>query len=179
MEKEAKQLLQEGLKLAKAGAVSDAIQRLMQVVSVHPGSSVADNAHYNLGMLHLKNHDDEKAWAHFKIVVDQYPDSDAAEFAQDQLDELKHKVDPSADTFDAAQKAYIKGDLKTAKRLYEELVTHHPDSGLADNAHFALGMLGRRMGDLVSADRHFAVVRTKYADSDAARLLKELEKKGR
>ena len=179
MEKQAKGLLDEGIRLAKAGKRDDAVQCFLKLVSTFPGAQVADNAYYNLGQIYVKQGEHAKAYATFRTVVEQYPDSDAAGFAADQLEELKNLADPASALFERAQQAYIQGDLAEARKLFTNLITESPDSVLADNAYFSLGMLGRRLGDRALAEASFRVVREKYPESDAARLLAAMESQGR
>lgn len=178
MERAAKTLLDEGIRQVKAGKTEEALQSFLHLASSYPASDVADNAWYNMGQLYLKQERFEKAHAAFKMVLDEYPDSDAAMFAGDQLDEIKHQADPSVEIFEKAQRAYIHEDFEGARRLYVQLVTEAPDSALADNAHLALGILGKRLGDEVLARKHFDIVRQRYGDSDAARVLADMEAKG-
>ena len=175
MEQKAKALLDAGIRQVKAGRTEEALQSFLHLTASYPSSDVADNAWYNMGQLYLKQERFGKAHAAFKMVLDEYPNSDAALFAGDQLDEIKHQADPSVALFEDAQHAYIQQDFQKARDLYLRLVTETPDSALADNAHLALGVLGRRLGDEDLARKHFDIVRERYAGSDAARVLAEME----
>lgn len=174
-EVQAKKILDQGIAHVKQGNTHQAIQRFLLVTSVYPESDVADNAHYNLGQVYMKEGKHSQAYAEFKTIMDLYPKSDAAIFAGDMMEECKHQADPCADLFEEAQASYIRGDLEGSKNLYLRLVRDNPDSDLADNAHFALGMIGKRLDDASLRDEHFKIVRERYPDSDAAKLLSEVE----
>lgn len=173
-EKQAKKTLSEGIAFFKKGMQRDAIQRFLLVINLYPDSDVADNAHYNLGQVYMKQGDFTRAYAEFKMIMDFYPKSDAAFFAEDMMQECKHQADPSADVYQQAERAYAQGKLDEARTIFTRLVTEAPNSDLADNAHFALGMLGRRLGDKALEEKHFGIVRAQYPDSDAAAVLASL-----
>lgn len=171
---EAKKLLDEGIALYKAGSPGDAIQRFLKLVSLYPDSDLADNAHYNMGQIYLRREDYEGAFAEFQTILDVYPDSDAAHFAKDMVQEIAHQVDPSAKVFEAAQQAYIGRQLDRAVELYQKLLRENPKSSLADNAHLALAMIGKVRKDRKMVEAHLEALRRDYPDSDAAQLLAEL-----
>lgn len=174
MEKLAKKTLNEGIAFFKKGLQRDAIQRFLLVINLYPESDVADNAHYNLGQVYMKQGSLTRAYSQFKMIMDYYPKSDAAFFAEDMMQECKHQADPSADLYQQAERAYAEQKFQDARQLFEKLVTESPNSDLADNAHFALGMLGRRLQDQALEAKHFEIVRTQYPDSDAAAVLANL-----
>ncbi len=174
MERNAKHLLNEGISLVKKGKNDEAILKFLDLAANYPRSDVADNAYYNMGQIYLKQGKFQKAYVAYKTVMDQYPKSDAAMFADDQLQEIKHQADPSSDLFEKGQMAYIQENFKLARELMTKLITETPESELADNAYFTLGVLGKRMGDLNESKRYFDLVLERYPHSDAAKLVNEM-----
>lgn len=173
---EPRKLMDEGIQLFKKGKHEEACEKLLDLVSAHPDSDLADNAYYNLGQIYLKMEEFSKAYVCFKAVMDRYPDSDAAQFAGDYLDEVKNRADPSAGLYEKAQTAYIDGDLVNSEKLFTHLVKESPHSDLADNAWFYLGVLHFRQGNKAASAEAFRVVREQYPDSDAARLLRNSDR---
>jgi TolA-binding protein len=169
----AKRLLDDGIALFRGNKLREAIAKLMEIVARFPRSSVADNAHYNLGMIYERLGLKEKAHNEYEATVLFYPGSDAAAFAKDRLEELEQAADPAASLFRSAQELYRTGHAKEAMHRYEELIEQFPSSALVDNALLGLGMLHRAQGDEKRAQELFEELRTKYPDSDAARLLKD------
>jgi len=169
----ARKLMDRGIALFKQQDYHRACQSLLDLVAKFPESDLADNAYYNLGQIYLKLDNFSKAYVCFKTILETYPDSDAAQFAGDYLDEVKNQADPCSDLYEEAQAAYIGGKLQKSFDLYTKLVTQNPESELADNAYFSLGMLEWKRGNKETAAGYFKTVREKYPESDAARLLKE------
>jgi outer membrane protein assembly factor BamD (BamD/ComL family) len=167
----AKKLLDDGLAQYRKGDMREAVSRLLEVVARYPQSDVADNAHYNLGMIYEKLGLLEKAHNEYESVVLFYPDSDAASFARDRLEALLENADPAAGLFRQAQELYRRGRFGDAIHHYEELITRFPQSVLVDNAILGLGMLHRYHGDPERAAELFRMLRERFPHSDAARLL--------
>jgi TolA-binding protein len=122
-------------------------------------------------MLYAKTGDDAKAHTAFQTVVKMYPSSDAATFAHDQLEALAEKADPAAGLFVNAQDLYRRGEVEGAIRAYEQIIAKHPSSKLLDNAYFGLGMINFYRGDKAKAREFFKIVRERFPDSDAAKLI--------
>lgn len=167
----AKKLLDEGIGHFKKGKVKEAVSRLLEVVARYPQSDVADNAHYNLGMIYERQGLKEKAHNEYDAVVRFYPDSDAAGFARDALEGLEQAADPASSLFRQAQELYRAKKFKDAMQSYEDLLSRFPKSTLYDNALLGLGMLHRFHGDPARASELFEILRTQFPDSDAAMLL--------
>lgn len=176
-EASAKELLDQGLAAFRGGNAKLAISHLLELVARYPQTSVADNAHYNLGMIYEKMGLPEKAHNEYEAVVLFYPNSDAAPFAKDKLEEMAQNADAAAPLFRQAQELHRQGDHRTAMRRYEELIERYPNSSLVDNALFGLGTLHRYHGDALRAAEIFKTLRDKHPDSDAAQLLARREKK--
>lgn len=175
MEKTAKTLLDQGLADYRAGNLRQAVARLLELVARYPQSDVADNAHYNLGMIYERMGLREKAHNEYEAVVMFYPKSDAASFAKDRLEELHQAADPAAPLFRQAQELYLKGDFTGAMHRYQELIDRFPRSSLIDNALYGLGTLHRYHGDPEKAGELFRTLREKHPHSEAARLLEDDE----
>jgi TolA-binding protein len=176
-EASAKKLMDAGLSAYRKGDLKLAVTELLELVARYPHSSVADNAHYNLGMIYERLGLTEKAHNEYEAVVLFYPNSDAAPFARDKLEELAQKADAAAPLFRQAQELYRQGDYRTAMRRYEQLIEDYPHSSLVDNALFGLGTLHRYHGDATKAAEIFRRIRERHPDSDAAQLLARREKK--
>ena len=168
----AKKLLDEGTAHVRGGHLREAIARLLEVVARFPHSTVADNAHYNLGMIYEKMGLKEKAHNEYEAVVLFYPNSDAAPFARDRLEAMEQAADPAAAVFRQAQELYRAGKFKESIHRYEELIEQFPGSSLVDNALLGLAMLHEHHGDAQRAQELKQQLKTKFPDSDAARLLK-------
>jgi len=164
----ADQYLKEGMKLVKSGNINQAIQTFIRLTREFPQSDLADNAFYNMGICHKELKEFEKAFVAFKTVVVQYPDSDAAPWAKDQLEDLENRMDPASELFISAEQAMIQGRLEEAWNGFSKIMKEHPSSILADNALFSLGMIARKRGDAERAQKIFDRVMQDFPDSDAA-----------
>ena len=110
----------------------------------------------------------------FKTVVVQYPDSDAAPWAKDQLEDLENIMDEASEIFISAQQALIQGRLEDAWNTFSRILKEHPKSILADNALFSLGMIAIRRGDADRAEKIFDRLLNDFPDSDAAENVRKM-----
>ena len=168
------ELFKQGMQLVKAGKKNEAIGTFIQFTRKHPQSGLADNAYYNLGICHKELKDFAKAIVFFKIVLIQYPDSDAAPMAKDQLDDLENLMDPASEIFIKAEQSLIENSLQDAWNGFSTIMEKHPSSVLADNALFSLGMIARKKGDHKRAQQLFDQVMRDFPNSDAAANVKKL-----
>lgn len=164
----AKKYLDEGMKLVKKGDTHGAIRVFMILTKEIPDSDLADNAFYNMGICHKMAKELEKAHVAFSMVVKNYPNSDAAPFAADQLEDLENVLDPAATHYLAAEQALINNELDNANNDFAKILKEFPDSRLVDNALFGLGMVAKKQNDLERANKIFRRILEKYPDSDAA-----------
>jgi TolA-binding protein len=164
----AKQYLTEGMKLVKKGDNHAAIRIFMRLTTEIPDSDLADNAFYNMGICHKMAGEPEKAHVAFSAVVKNYPDSDAAFFAKDQLEDLKDALDPASPHYLEAEEALMNKNYDGANDGFAKILREFPDSRLVDNALFGLGMIAKKQGDTSRANKIFKRILEKYPDSDAA-----------
>lgn len=170
----AKELFKQGMQQVKQNKMKEAIQSFIQFTRENPESNLADNAYYNLGICYKRLDDYIKAIVFFRIVLLQYPDSDAAPMAKDQLEDLQNLMDPAAEVFVRAEQAMIDGDLDSAWVDFSKLTDKFPNSTLADNALLSLGLIARKKGNHDMAHQIFNRLSQQYPDSDAALLLNEI-----
>lgn len=71
------------------GNFEEAKKLFHHFLETYPTSNLIDNAHYNLAMICKQLDDRNGTRHHIKIIMDQYPDSDAAIYAQDLLADLE------------------------------------------------------------------------------------------
>ena len=161
-------LMKDAMKKVKGGDFHGGIQTFIRLTNEYPGSDLADNAYYNLGICHKQLRDTTKAVLAFRTVVERYPDSDAAPMAQDQLEDLENLSDAASDHYLKAENFLHQGDLDQAARGFKELLQNFPDSNLADNAMFAMGMIAKKMDRLEDAHKIAKRVIQDYPGSDAA-----------
>lgn len=170
----ANQLFKQGMQQVRKGHLQEAMQSFIQFTRESPKSNLADNAYYNLGICSKELKDYVKAAVFFKIVLMQYPDSDAASMAKDQLEDLQNLMDPAAELFIGAEQAMIEDRLDNAWQGFTRVTEKHPESSLADNALFSLGMIARRRGDHKLSQQIFDRLKELYPDSDAAKSLADI-----
>ena len=170
----AKELFKQGMQQVKQNKMKEAIQSFIQFTRENPESGLADNAYYNLGICYKRLNDYIKAIVFFRIVLQQYPNSDAAPMAKDQLEDLQNLMDPAAEIFVRAEQSMIDGDLDSAWAEFSNLTEKYPDSALADNALLSLGLIARKKGNHEMAHQIFNRLSQQYPDSDATLLLDEI-----
>lgn len=170
------QLLKDGLLAAKAGQDERAIQLLRKLTLVFADSDLADNAYYNLGILYKRQGKLAKAKVEFKTVLDNYPDSDAAQFARDEYEAVKEKDDPACDLFHLGQKFMIQREVGKARSTFETMLEKYPGSDLVDNAYLALAQIAKLEGNTATMIKLLDLIERDYPGSDAAALVPDLRK---
>ncbi|MEZ7891017.1 MAG: tetratricopeptide repeat protein [Candidatus Wallbacteria bacterium] len=173
-EKKVKALLNDSIKAVKEKRLAEAISGFKQICVNYPDSNLADNAHYNLGMVYEMKHDYSKAFIEYKTILEQYPDSDAALFAKDKIEELNQNLDPAAVDFAIGQNFYIQHEYKEAEKIFVALIKNYPGSNLIDNAMFYIGMIKKSTRNFNEARTVFEEIQKKYPNSDAAELIPEI-----
>ena len=166
--------LKAGKRFFQEKNYGEAILRFRKLIIEYPDSDLADNAHYNLGVIYSKQGDYSKSFVEYKTILERYPDSDAAVWAPDMIEELKEKIDPSAPLFYKSQELYRSKRHVEAEEVLNEMLEQYPDSDLADNAHFSLGMIRLAQGRKEEALSEFEIVKEKYAGTDAAQLVPDI-----
>jgi TolA-binding protein len=170
---EASVLLKKGMDYFHQKKHKEAITELQKLVNLYPDSSLADNAHYNLGIIYATLGKNNKAFYHFKVVVEEYPDSDAAIFAPGKMEELKERLDPSFPIFNDGMDLLKKKDWEAARKKFTEIISQYPDGELVDNAYINLALLELKDGNKPQAITYLKEVVEKYPETDGARLIKE------
>lgn len=166
--------LKVGKRLFQDRKYDEAIIKFRKLIIEYPDSDLADNAHYNLGVIYGMQGEYSKSFVQYKTILERYPESDAAVWAPDQIEELREKIDPSAPLFYKAQALYRNKRYTEAETILKALLEDHPDSDLADNAHFSLGMIRLAQGKKEEALEEFEIVRKQYAGTDAAQLVPDI-----
>ncbi len=69
------------------GALDEALAVFQQFLDKYPKSDLIDNAHYNLAKIYHRRGDHAKVRHHVQVIMTQYPESDAATYAEELLDE--------------------------------------------------------------------------------------------
>lgn len=174
-EQSAKILLENGMKHFQNKSYDSAIENFKKLVSLYPQSSLADNAHYNLGIIYSIQGSYNKAFVELKIVIEEYPDSDAAIFAPDKLDEIKERIDPSSPLFIEGMNALRKSDLATARQKFTRIIESYPSGELIDNALFSMAAIEYKTGNRTAAEEILQKILQDHPGTDAARLINEEE----
>lgn len=73
----------------KASDINEAEKIFTSFLEDFPESDLIDNAHYNLAAIFKDRGETEQARKHIDIIMNQYPDSDAAIYAKDLLEDPK------------------------------------------------------------------------------------------
>ncbi len=74
--------------LAQEGRTGEAIDAFLRIQELHPTASRVPEALYRVGVLYLEDGDSELAEEYLERVVNTYPDTEAAERAEERLQDL-------------------------------------------------------------------------------------------
>lgn len=169
-------LYERGLKAFRARRLDEAREVFEQVVRDHPDSTLADNALYQLGMVHCLEGRQEEGLAAFQRCLDHYGNSDAAPLAAEAkaVVEAELSQPPSAgarELFHQGQDAASARDFEAARRAFQGLLDNHPDSPYSDNACLHLSVVLSFEGDFRGARRVLQLLLERYPGSDAAAMV--------
>ena len=176
-----KECLQEGIQLFRQGKLDEAEQSFRRFIDRFPESDLADNACYNLANIHVKRQDFWKALEWVDFLLNNYPDSDAAQIAKDEKFEIMRelKIGPKEMPYEV----YLKGKLllgekkpDEAEAVFQDFILRFPASDLIDNAHYNLAVIYRGRGDTDNVQRQVKIIMDEYPDSDAALYAEDLLK---
>jgi TolA-binding protein len=78
---------QSGKEAYGRGDLDEAMEIFKVFIERYPDSGFIDNAHYNLAKIYKKRGDHALVRQHVQIIMEKYPDSDAASYAEELLDE--------------------------------------------------------------------------------------------
>ena len=98
MASQEKEKINEGMKLFKEGELGKAELVFREFMKDYPKSDLADNACYNLAKIAMKRQQTQRALDWLDFLLENYPDSDAAYYAEDEQVELM-KTEATTITF--------------------------------------------------------------------------------
>ncbi|MBI3038383.1 tetratricopeptide repeat protein [bacterium] len=78
-------LFQSGKKAYAAGEFDQAEEIFLSFIQKYPDCDLLDNVHFNLALIYKKRGDIEKAKQQVDIILERFPESDSATYAQDLL----------------------------------------------------------------------------------------------
>ena len=174
-----KERIREAMDSFKAGDLDRAEELFREFLRASPGSELADNACYNIAKIYMRREQAMKALEWLEYLLINYPESDAAYFAEDEKIELLRQLGKGP--AETADECYYRGkialrDKKTdeAEKIFSALIESYPDSELVDNAHYNIAVICKQRGQLDLVRRHVDIIMTQYPDSDAAIYAAEL-----
>jgi len=170
-----REYLEKGMKAYRAGKNKEAIIWFRRLITEYPESSLADNAHYNLGIIYETMKKYQRALIEYKTILHEYPESDAAMWAPDKIEQLKEVSDEACELFYESQKLYKEGKLDKSKKILEDIIQNYPNSDLIDNAYLSLALILKQKGEKEIARSLILKVLSEYPDTDAAQLIKEVD----
>ena len=168
-----KQLIDSGIAAFRKGDVPGAEKIFRDFLKQYPKSDLADNAVYNLAKIALRNEQEQRALEWYEFLLENYPDSDAAYFGKDEYVELQRSMgkgpeEIADECYYNAKKLLSSGKLEEAEQAFQKVITEYADSEYVDNAHYQLGLICKKRGDVEGVKKHVDIIMTKYADTDAA-----------
>lgn len=173
MSSEEKKCLDEGIQLLKLGDFERAEEIFKSFLSDYPESDLADNACYNLAQIYKKKKNYVKALQVLEYLLRHYPESDAAYFAKDEVEELKELINGQSvgteeELFKQGVIAFEKGDLSKAEQSFLKFIEVYPSSSLADNAIYNLILIYQKQGDMQKVQYYLEKLEKEYPYSDGA-----------
>jgi tol-pal system protein YbgF len=75
--------------LVEEGEAEEALEAFLQIPEYHPASERAPEAYYHAALLYLELGDRAEAERHLDLVINTWPESDAAALARDTVRELR------------------------------------------------------------------------------------------
>lgn len=168
-----KKLMDQAIATFRKGNVDDAEGMFRDFIKQYPNSSLADNACYNLAKIAYGKGEKTSALSWYEYLLENYKDSDAAYFGQDEYVELcrelgKEVAEISDECYYNGVALLKKGKLEDAEIEFNRLIEQYPDCEYVDNAYYQLGVICKRRGDMEGAKRYAEIILTQYADTDAA-----------
>ena len=159
---------------------SRAIDSFSELLTKFPESAVTRKAANEIGLLYYQDDKYEDAIRAYKHVITTYPGSEEAHLAQKDLKSIYidlNKVDDYADfassipggvsfdvnerdslTYIAAEKVYMKGDIKGGKESFNRYLQTFPNGAFSLNAHYYIGLADYNQKNFAEALTHFEKV---------------------
>ncbi|MBF0408940.1 MAG: tetratricopeptide repeat protein [Candidatus Riflebacteria bacterium] len=174
-----KTVIDQGMEALKKGDLDQAEKVFRDFLLFNSQSDLADNACYNLSQVCMKRGEKEKALSWLDLIMEQYPKSDAAYFAEDERDELLKELGMNSERyveklFISGKQKIAEGKLDEAEAFFLEFVDKFASTDLADNAHYSLATIYKKKGMLDKTRHHIDIIMSQYPDSDAAIYAKDL-----
>ncbi len=168
-----KERIREAMDSFKTGDLDRAEELFREFLRMSPDSDLADNACYNIAKISMRRDQPMKALEWLEYLLINYPESDAAYFAEDEKVELLRQLGKGP--AETADECYYRGKIalrdkkiEEAEKIFNELIETYPDSELVDNAHYNIALICKQRGQLDLVRRHVDIIRLQYPDSDAA-----------
>ena len=162
-------LYEKGRSYVQVGQSGLAIATFSELLQKYPENPLSRKAAAEIGLLYYQSGDYDHAIDSYKHVIEQYPGSEEAKLAMRDLKSVyvdANRVDeiaalaaqmPGGITFEpseqdsltyvAAQRIYMKGDMTGAKQSLERYLQAYPGGAFALDAHYYLGVIGKRGND--------------------------------
>lgn len=159
---------------------SRAIDSFRELLNKFPESFVARKGANEIGLLYYQDDNYNEAIKAYKHVISTYPGSEEARLAQRDLKSIYidlNKVDeyanfvssiPGGASFDvserdsltyiAAEKVYMRGDIKGAKESFTRYLQTYPEGAFGLDAHYYIGLTDYNQQKLQEALKHFEKV---------------------
>lgn len=173
-------LFEEGRSYVLLDDYTNAAKSFNQLMERFPKNSLAAKAGVQLGLLYFNDNQPQKSVQAYKKVISDYPGSDEAKVA---LQDLKSvyvelndvngyasyansiggsvKLDVSEQdslTYLAAEKLYMKGDKEAAKSSLRNYAEKYPQGAFSSNVQYYLGKMAFSEKDYDAAKYHFGNV---------------------
>lgn len=166
-------LYEQGRAFVQQEQTDNAIERYQLLVKRYPDSPLSRKAANEIGLLYYQNDRYNEAIAAYKKVISTYPGSDEARMAQRDLKSVYidlNKVDdyvayastiPGGANFDiserdsltyvAAERAYMRGDIASAKSSFIHYLQSFPEGAFCVNSSYYLGLIAYNENDFANA----------------------------
>ncbi|NLM16517.1 MAG: tetratricopeptide repeat protein [Candidatus Riflebacteria bacterium] len=170
---EEKALLDTAINTYKKGETKQALVLLKEFIRDYPDSDLADNACYNIAKIATMTNDTNSALSWYEFLLENYPDSDAAYFAQDEYTELcrtlgKPLPDSDSEVYFKAYEVFKKNDYVKSEQMFLDFVKKFPKSEMADDAIYRLAQIEKSRGNKERCMAYLDLIATRYPDSDQA-----------
>ena len=141
------------MQLSGRGDAAKAEEVFRDFLKQYPKSDLADNAVYNLAKIALRNEQEQRAVEWYEFLLENYPDSDAAYFGKDEYVELMRSMgkgpsETADECYFEGKKQLHEGKIDAAVESFNRLIKEYPECEYVDNAHYQLGLICKKRGDL-------------------------------
>ncbi len=164
-----------------------------QVLTDHPNSELGKNAKLKIALLHYANNDDQTALKMFKEIVEKYPNTDVAATALTHIKDIAIEnnditiytnligslpqgadvADLDSSTYEAAFRAYSKGECDKAIPAFKTYVDKYPNGIFILQAHYYRAECEFDKGNIVNAlpDYNYVILKptSRYTEKSLLR----------